>query len=264
MFAPIIAEYGFTPKYELELGDREFRFYNNDGTIHISISKETFRPLKEHTLSVGYWMHKPDGTGLDFIDSSWFAPEFGLENISPCYKSQAELEPMLNQIAEATVNNVLPYLNKRFQFLVTATDEMYEFLSDKPIAQAEIFAKNHGLSMEKTIENWIRLEEILLELRGNNIMRRKESFFQNIKEIIASTAYYGELERRTRKESLQWKWILEKYDMAGVYSESRYFELCAEEGQIETLGQVINFWNGFPEITGVRIHYSLTPANSSL
>ena len=261
VFAPIVAEFGFTPKYELELSDREFRFYNNDGSMHISISKETFRPLNEHTLSVGFWMHNPDGTGLDFIAHSWLAPEFGLANIGPFYKTQAELEHILNQIAKATVRNVLPYINKRFQFLVMATDETYRLLSDNPIVEADAFATRHALSMEKTKENWTRLEEILLELRGNNIVRRKEVFFQNLPEVVAATAYHGELERRTNKALLQWKWLAEQYDMVGAYSESRCFGLFSEEGQMETLSRVITFWNGFPEITLARIHHTLCVGN---
>ena len=253
IFAPIVAEYGFTQNHGFELGESEVRFYNADGSLGITISKETFRPLKQHTLSVNYWIRKSGWPGTDGLSASSFAPEFGTD-VGPFYMNQAELESKLKQIAEATAKNVLPYLSRRAQFFVWPTHEMYKLLSEGPIEQAEAFAERHGLSMQEEKENWIRLEEILLELRGEDELRRKDTFFQNLEEVMAAAAYLGEIKRRFGRHPSQWKWIEETYLSNGEEIKSMYFGLeYYGMGASGVMGFLFGFWNNYPESPRSRI-----------
>ena len=253
VFAPVVAEYGFTQNREFDLGDGEVRFYNADGSLHIDISKETFRPLKQHTLSVIYFIPRIDHPGSDALSASSFAPGFGLD-VGPFYMNQAEHESKLKQIAEGTVKNVLPYLKRRAQFYVRPTYEMYKLLSDGPIEQAEAFAERHGLSMQEEKENWVKLEAILLELRGGDELLRKEMFFQNLEEVMAAAAYMGEIKRRFDRHPSQWKWIEQTGGANGEEIKSVYFGLdYYGEGTSGVIDFLFGFWNNYPEIPCARI-----------
>ena len=253
VFAPIVAEYGFTQNHGFDLGDSEVRFNNMEGSLHIEISKETFRPLNQHTLIVDYWIYKSGWLGAVHLNASSLAPEFGLD-VGPFYMNQAELESKLKQIAEGTVKNMLPYLNRRAQFHVWPTYEMFKILSNSPIEQAESFAERHGLSIQEEKENWIKLEEILLELRGNDELRRKEMFFKNLEEVMAVAAYLGEIKRRFGRHPSQWKWIEQTGKSNGEEIKSVYFGLdYYGMGTSEVVGFLFSFWNNYPEIPSARI-----------
>ena len=256
VFAPVVAEYGFTQNREFDLGDSEVRFHNAGGSLHIEISKETFRPLKQHTLIVYYFILRRDRPGADHMTASLFAPEFGLgmQDKNPFYMNQAELESKLKQVAEGTVKNVLPYLNRRAQFYVWPTYEMYELLSDGPIEQAEAFAERHWLSMQEEKENWIKLEKILLELRGEDELQRKEMFFQNLEEVMAGAAYMGEIERRFGRSPSQWKWIKQIGGANGEEIKNVCYGLdYYGNGAFDATGFIFGFWNNYPEIPSARI-----------
>jgi hypothetical protein len=166
------------------------------------------------------------------------------------YYSVEEFEQKVERIVHILVERAFPLLACVSPVYVVETPEMYSLLSNKTIEQATAFASEYGLPADCGEDSLQAVENILVELRGPDIERRKDVFYSNVKKLIGAAAYVGETKRRSCKNDY-WDWSdkTRVRIIDGATANHRTYEVLDDGiSGFDPLFRVAWFWNFYPDI----------------
>ena len=156
-----------------------------------------------------------------------------------------ELREIMLVFLDATVNYVMPVLNRMSETKFRTTNEMYIALSEETHQKAKALSQEHCLTIECSEANMTKLSNIIEALRNNDYSN--ENIKRNIKTLINAAAYLGEV-IISHCANAHWEWAEE---------EKRVFYVINCDGQQYCmLYCLVDHWLYTPEFE----YYSLLNA----
>lgn len=170
------------------------------------------------------------------------------------YRTQAELDAYLDEIALALEEKILPHLDALTIGLsaIQETNQwlFYHDLADHTEARAAAFAHEHLIPLEPTQRVQEMLEAELLLLCPSNPALRGAAFLHEWDALLGITALFGELKRQVLNEipirrNTHWDWHLqEDDDLPDWYPRVPAYILISREtgARIDPLEQILRYW----------------------
>lgn len=227
IIAPMFEEVGYS-LYVLGRGD--YVFQNGELTRNISFDHDKYakKEVRVHFMAKS----KFSSYGGIMFYLQYLKPDF-----FPPIPKQDDNE-YLRDLTAQIISIVLPYMDLLVGNQVRLTRDMYEDLSQDTEERAQRFAKKFGLSPEYN-EHGQAVDEILWSMQPD-IQRRRESFYENLQDVLDLAAYAGECLNLKNGSVGQWYW-----DDRDCY--------CIRALGYDVLNRVVEAWAAGREI----INYSL-------
>ena len=226
-------------RHKLYLVDASAGYYlfrSDDKRKNIAFEKGRYAPA---CFRVQYWFK---GCPPIFIER--FDPKYNFCG-SFMYQTQEELESGFQRMAKDADTRLIKLFEEFSQGYTAPTYDMYQQLSLDAEGQAKHYARTHSLKLDLD-DNLASVDQNISILRGSSLCDRRKCFREHQKEVIALTAYLGELIRLKSNKSLKWGWHTQEAittnDM--VYPAQQHFLLLHDQNPYYApLLMVVEAWN---------------------
>lgn len=241
-------------RHKLYLVDSRAGYYlfrSKDKKKNIVFEKGRYSPA---CFRVQYWFKGCPPIFIERFDSKFnFCGSF-------VYQTQNELEFGFQRMAKDADIRLIKLFEEFSQGYTAPTYDMYQQLSLDVEEQAKYYARIHGLKLELD-SDLASVDQNLILLRGTSLSDRHRCFLEQQKEIIALTAYLGELIRLKSNKDLKWGWQTQEAIVTEnmVYPAQQRFMLIHNQNPCYSpLLMVLEAWNFMGFFVDARLINKIT------